>query len=106
MKVPAASTAFNSFNFINLFNPPNSTDLDPDDRPLRLAASDLLEAGLVVHGLRPKPHVLVLGTSRFVHRVGLNQRGSLFPGVGDGCLEERPRHTLPAVLGRHDKANY
>jgi hypothetical protein len=82
-----------------------SDRFDADDGPLGFATRHFLEAGPGVHGLCPEPHVFVVGTSRFVDRVSLNQRGALFLGVGNGSLEERLCHTLAAVLGRYNKAD-
>ena len=83
----------------------DSRRLDTDDRPLGFAAGYFLEAGLVVHGLRPESHVLVLGTSRFIDRISLNQGGTAFLSVSNCALEECPRHALAAILGWHNKAD-
>src|SRR5688500_15773885 len=42
---------------------------EADDWPLRFATRHLLETSLVVHGLCPEPHQVVVGTSRFVDGV-------------------------------------
>jgi hypothetical protein len=44
-----------------------------DDRPLGFATRHFPETSVVVHGLRPEPHIFVVGTNRFVDRIGLNQ---------------------------------
>ena len=74
-------------------------------KPQRPFIVRLLEAGPVEHGFGPEPHVVVLGASRFVHGVGLDQRGALFLGVGDCPLEERLCNALSTVHGRHHKAD-
>src|SRR4029077_10872656 len=71
----------------------DSGRFDADDRPLGLATRHFLEASVVVHGLGPEPYVVVVGTSRLVDRIGLNQRGALFLGVCNGSSEERLCHT-------------
>src|SRR5438128_688376 len=83
----------------------DSGRFEADDRPVGLAARHFLEAGVIVHGLCPDPHEIVFGASRFVDGVGLNQRGALFPGVGNGSVEERLRYTLATVLGRYNEAD-
>src|SRR5690349_6481764 len=82
-----------------------SGGFDPDHRPLRLAARHFLEAGLVVHRLGPEPHGIVAGVGRPVDRISLDQLGALLLGIGNGALEERPRHALAAMLRRHHEAD-
>lgn len=82
------------------------TKPDANDRPVGPAPCHLPEASVIVHGLRSKPHVFVLGTSGFVHWVSFHQSRPSLSGVRHCALEERACHALAPVLGRHNKADH
>ena len=72
-------------------------------RGLRRATS--LKPALSYIDLAPNHMASSLERRGLVDRIGLDQRDAAFLGVCDSSREERLRHALAAILGRHDKAD-
>jgi hypothetical protein len=73
-----ARAEFKPFYFNGWSGARGSRKCEAHDGPVRLAARDLLEARVVVHGFCPEPQVFILGTGRLVDRIDFQERAPRF----------------------------